>query len=88
MIIRTSPRGKGSFRGNTHECVVLQDLLTSTAAVSEYSVCATPVRLNVQKDVDTVPRRIKLSIKVAVNTIVPRPPFFAFCTPKPRLLHT
>ena len=26
------------------------------------------------------------SIKVAVNTIVPRSPFFAFCTPKYRLL--
>ena len=30
----------------------------------------------------------RVSIKVAVNTIVPRSPFFAFCTPKPRLLHT
>ena len=27
-------------------------------------------------------------IKVAVNTIVPRSPFFAFCTPKYRLLQT
>ena len=26
--------------------------------------------------------------KVAVNTIVPRSPFFCFCTSKPRLLHT
>ena len=28
------------------------------------------------------------SVKVAVNTIVPRSPFFAFCTPKYRLLQT
>ena len=27
-------------------------------------------------------------VKVAVNTIVPRSPFFCFCTSKPRLLHT
>ena len=27
-------------------------------------------------------------LKVAVNTIVPRSPFFAFCTPKHRLLQT
>ena len=27
-------------------------------------------------------------LKVAVNTIVPRSPFFCFCTSKPRLLHT
>ena len=27
-----------------------------------------------------------LRVKVAVNTIVPRSPFFAFCTPKYRLL--
>ena len=61
MIIRTSPKGKGSFRGNTHECGVLQDLLTSIVAVSEYYVCGTPVRSNVRKDVRTLPRRIKLS---------------------------
>ena len=29
----------------------------------------------------------KINIKVAVNTIVPRSPFFCFCTSKPRLLH-
>ena len=28
------------------------------------------------------------TVKVAVNTIVPRSPFFAFCTPKYRLLET
>ena len=42
MIARTSPRGKGPFRGNTH-------------------VCGIPVRSEVRKDVQTVPRRIKLS---------------------------
>ena len=56
-----SPRGKGPFKGNTHECGVLQDLLTSIVAVSEYYVCGTPVRSNVRKDVHTVPRGIKLS---------------------------
>ena len=33
----------------------------STAVVSEYSDCGTPVRSKVRKDVQTVPRRIKLS---------------------------
>ena len=36
----------GPFRGNiasSHECGVLQDLLTSAAAVSDYSVCGVPV---------------------------------------------
>ena len=47
-------------RGNTHECGVPQDLLASTAAVSEYSVYGTPVNSKVRKDVQTVPRRIKL----------------------------
>ena len=36
---------EGPFRGNTHECGVLQDLLTSIAAISEYYVCGTSVRL-------------------------------------------
>ena len=57
----TSPRGKGPLRGNTHECGVLQDLLTSIVAVSEYYVCGDPVRSNVRKYVQTVPRGIKLS---------------------------
>ena len=30
---------EGPFGGNTHECGMLQDLLISTAAVSEYFVC-------------------------------------------------
>ena len=30
--------------------------------------------------------RVSPTVKVAVNTIVPRSPFFAFCTPKYRLL--
>ena len=30
----------------------------------------------------------KKLLKVAVNTIVPQSPFFAFCTPKHRLLQT
>ena len=48
-IIRVCPRrGKGPFRGNTHECGVLQDLLISTTAVSEHSVCGTPVGSNVR----------------------------------------
>ena len=58
---KSDREGKGPFRGNTHECGVLQDLQTSIAAVSEYHVCGTPVRSNVRKDVQTVPRRIKLS---------------------------
>ena len=62
MTIRTSPRGKRPFRANTRECDMLQDLLSSIiVAVSEYYVCGTPVRSNVRKDVQTVPRRIKLS---------------------------
>ena len=61
MIVRISLRGKGPFRGNTHECGVLQDLLISTAAVSEHSVCGTPVGSKVRKDVQTAPRRIKIS---------------------------
>ena len=40
---------------------VLQDLLASTLAVFEYSVCGIPVSSQVRKDVQTVPRRIKLS---------------------------
>ena len=40
---------------------MLQDLLTSTAAVPEYSVCGTPVTSKVQKYVQTVLRRIKLT---------------------------
>ena len=52
---------EGTSGGNTHECGVLQDLLTSTAAVSEYSVFGTPVRSNVRKDVQIVPGIIKLS---------------------------
>ena len=58
---RISPRGKGPFRGNTHECGVLRDLLISTAAASEHSICGTPVGSKVRKDIQTVPRRIKLS---------------------------
>ena len=57
-----SPRGKGPSRGNTPECGVFPDLLTSSiVAVSEYYVRRTPVRSYVRKDVQTVPRRIKLS---------------------------
>ena len=48
MIIRTSPRGKGPFRGNNQACGVLQDLLISIVAVSEYYVCGTHVRSNVR----------------------------------------
>ena len=61
MIIRTGPRGKGPFRVNTHECGMLQDLLSSIVAVSEYYVCGTPVRSNVGKSVQTVPGHIELS---------------------------
>ena len=50
MIVRASPRGKGPFRGNTLECGVLHDLLTSLVAVSEYYVCGTSVRSKVRKD--------------------------------------
>ena len=32
------------------------------------------------------PAYVSDGLKVAVNTIVPRSPFFAFCTPKYRLL--
>ena len=54
-----SPRGKGPFRGNTHEeCGVLRDLLISTAAVSENSVCGTPVGSKARDDVQTVARHI------------------------------
>ena len=56
-----SEREETFFRGNTHECGVLQDLLTLIVAVSKHYVCGTPVRSNVRKDVQTVPRRIKLS---------------------------
>ena len=40
----------------TNECGLLQDLLTSTAAVSEYSVCGVPVGSKAPKNVQTVPR--------------------------------
>ena len=40
---------------------VLQDLLTSIVAVSDCHVRRTPVRSNVRKYFQTVPRRIKLS---------------------------
>ena len=60
-ITRTSPRGKIPFRGNTaysNKCGVLQDLLTSSATVSEYPVCGVPVSSKAREDVQTVPRRI------------------------------
>ena len=58
---KSEREGSRPFRGNTHECGVLQDLMISSAAVSEHSVCGTPVGSNVRKNVQTVPRRIKLS---------------------------
>ena len=41
---------------------VLQDLLISTEAVSEFSVCGVPVSFKVRKYVQTVPKRIMLII--------------------------
>ena len=75
MIIRTSPRGKGPFRGNTHECGVLQDLLTSIVVVSGYFVCGAPVGSEMRKDVQTVPRRTKLS-RAGMPFSKPSPHFF------------
>ena len=44
-----------------YECGVLQDLLTSMALVSRYSVCGVPVNSKVRKYVQTVPRHMILS---------------------------
>ena len=56
-----SEKGRGLLEEILTNAACSRILLTSIVAVSEYYVCGTPVRSNVRKSVQTVPRRIKLS---------------------------